>query len=139
MGAFFRKRGILVLAIMMIAGLVWLTAQDLQPFSSEKLNRTAAIVLVQPQEKDGVKKWVVTEVLKGGAQARQAGEMAVARLAPPVNGREDSPLTGAIYILEPRYVLFGPVAVREVLAVYGGRVGTSGLTLEEFRELCAAK
>lgn len=130
------KSLVICLIVAFLAGLVWITLEDILPpdFRTEAA-RSAAVVYGTAPEGAGRSQIVIEEIWK---QPPSGGELTVGAAITvrpvPLDARPDG---FVVFLQRPWPWRRGPLQAQGVVYVYQGRLGRPDISIEEAKAICA--
>jgi len=130
------KSLVICLIAAFLAGLVWITLEDISPpdFRSEAA-RSAAVVYGTALEGEGRSQIVIEEIWKQPPSGEKLTVgAAITALHVPRDARPDG---FVVFLQRPWPWRRGPLQAQAVVYVYRGRLGRPDISLEEAKAICA--
>ena len=131
---------LIVLALIIGGGLVWITIQDVFGDTKSIIHNSSVILSVTPNYKTDPPEWIVDSVFKGEIDPQFNLPPGTKLSAAPghfsVSGKRPDSL---IVCYAHRILNFGPLQAQNIAAVYADKIPAFGMTKEEFIALCSAK
>lgn len=130
------KSLVICLIVAFLAGLAWITIEDISPpdFRTEAA-RSAAVVYGTAREGAGRSEIVIEEIWK---QPPSGGELTVGAAITVLRVPRDARPDGFVVFLQrPWPWRRGPLQVQSVVSVYRGRLGWPDISIEEAKAICA--
>ncbi len=131
---------LIVLAILIGGGVLWITMQDVFGDTKSVIHRSTVILSVSPNYKTEPPEWTVDAVFKGETDPRFILPLGTKLSGAPgrfsVSGRRPDSL---IVCYAPQFLSFGSLQAVNVAAVYASDIPAFDMTREEFIDLCSRK